>query len=210
VLVAAESATAPAKDHTLAAAPWWTLTNTLAILATSACLVLAALCWAQRTKLRQQAETIRSQLNEATNLKREAELASRAKSEFLENVIHEIRAPMAGVIGMTQLALDTSLSVEQREYLLMVNSSADALLTVVNNILDFSKMEAGQLDLESIPFALADTVVGAMRSICMNAHERGLELIYEIDPPITSAAVLHLRESRWRQLRSAGNSFHAA
>ncbi len=184
LLVEAESSTVPSVDRTLAAAPWWTPTNILALLATAACFIFAFLYWAQRRKVRQQAETIRSQFNEATNLKREAELANRAKSEFLENVIHEIRAPMAGVIGMTQLALDTSLSVEQREYLLMVNSSADALLTVVNNILDFYKLEAGKLELESIPFSLADTVVGAMRSICMNAHERGLELIYEIDPEV--------------------------
>ena len=175
---------------------WFRLLEGLALL-----VLLARLLWQWRMKriLRQQRRleeqvqmrtvelrTVNSQLKVAREA---AEAANHAKSEFLANVSHEMRTPMNGILGMTDLVLRSNPTPEQREYLNLAKVSADSLLIVINDILDYSKVEAGKMALDPVPFSLSEFLAVTIKLLTTPAKEKGLQLTLDAGPGLPDSLI---------------------
>ncbi len=165
--------------------------NAYMLVAIGVLIVALALLAAQSRRLR-----IARKAADAGKLASDA--ANQAKSEFLANMSHEIRTPLNGVIGMTELALQTELTAEQRDFITTVSQSAETLLTVVNDILDFSKIEAGKLELEALPLDLRDLAESCGKAFALHAHQKLLDLIVEVSPDCP--AFIRADPTRLRQI----------
>ena len=138
----------------------------------------------RQTELRKQNAALARQADELGRSKAEADAAARAKADLLASMSHELRTPLNGIIGLTELVLSSNLTPSQREYLGMVRDSGQSLLTLINDILDMSKIEAGRMEFDRQPFELRDRLIETLKTLAVRAHRKGVELVCRVRPDV--------------------------
>jgi signal transduction histidine kinase/CheY-like chemotaxis protein len=170
---------------------WWTATHALEVVAVLFAVALAILGWVAvlRSRLKRQTAIIRRQLEETAALKEAAEAASRAKSEFLANMSHEIRTPLHGILGMADLASEARQDSERRGYLDLVRQCGRSLLTVIDDVLDISKIEAGRMKLDPAPFQLRAFMNRVSAVLGVSGRQKGLEVSLSVESAVPDSIV---------------------